>query len=303
MTILLYGDTVRSAAMRHEVPLEIIDPFLLVADERLRVLTSSLEGTRIAGVLPDAELCLRRGSRLARARREGPVDRGGGARDRGPGRRPVGAEGRRRARRPAGRGRRPAPCRGRHGHGRLSGGGRTPPGQERGRAGGHPARPAGGGGRPAGRRGADPRLGPRGREADLRRRGADGGDGAGDDPRGVRGGGRPGAAGHHGRLRVVRRRRPRSRLRSTAGRPSDRDRPVAARRAERLLGRHDPDVRGRRGHAPRSRRCATSSSSRWRRPGPRRGRGSPAARCTTRRRRSSSAPATRPSAPASRASG
>jgi len=56
MTILLHGDTVRSAAMRHEVPLEIIDPFLLVADERLRVLTSSLEGTRIAGVLPDAEL-------------------------------------------------------------------------------------------------------------------------------------------------------------------------------------------------------------------------------------------------------
>ena len=56
MTILLYGDTVRSAAMRHEVPLEIIDPFLLVADDRLRVLTSSLEGTRIAGVLPDAEL-------------------------------------------------------------------------------------------------------------------------------------------------------------------------------------------------------------------------------------------------------
>jgi Xaa-Pro aminopeptidase len=56
MTILLYGDTVRSAAMRHEVPLEIIDPFLLVADERIRILTSSLEGARIAGVLPDAEL-------------------------------------------------------------------------------------------------------------------------------------------------------------------------------------------------------------------------------------------------------
>ena len=28
-TFLLYGDTVRYAAIRHEVPLEIIDPFLV----------------------------------------------------------------------------------------------------------------------------------------------------------------------------------------------------------------------------------------------------------------------------------
>jgi len=56
-SLLLFGATDRSAALRHEVPLEIIDPFLLVArgDERL-VLTNPLEAERIARVLPDAQL-------------------------------------------------------------------------------------------------------------------------------------------------------------------------------------------------------------------------------------------------------
>ena len=43
--------------MRHEVPLEILDPFLFVArdDEKL-VLTNTLEAQRITRVLPEAEL-------------------------------------------------------------------------------------------------------------------------------------------------------------------------------------------------------------------------------------------------------
>jgi Xaa-Pro aminopeptidase len=57
--ILLYGDTIRYPALRHEVPLEIVDPFLFVArDERVFVLTNSLEAERISKLLPDAELLL-----------------------------------------------------------------------------------------------------------------------------------------------------------------------------------------------------------------------------------------------------
>jgi Xaa-Pro aminopeptidase len=56
-TILLYGDTIRYPSMRHEVPLEILDAFLFVAREGdTFVMTSSLEATRIARVLPEAEL-------------------------------------------------------------------------------------------------------------------------------------------------------------------------------------------------------------------------------------------------------
>jgi Xaa-Pro aminopeptidase len=56
-TILLYGDTIRYPAMRHEVPLEVVDPFLFVArDGHGLVMTSSLEAPRIARVLPEAEL-------------------------------------------------------------------------------------------------------------------------------------------------------------------------------------------------------------------------------------------------------
>jgi Xaa-Pro aminopeptidase len=58
-TILLYGDTIRYPALRHEVPLEIVDPLLFVAsDGRVFVLTSSLEAERISKVLPDAEMLL-----------------------------------------------------------------------------------------------------------------------------------------------------------------------------------------------------------------------------------------------------
>jgi Xaa-Pro aminopeptidase len=54
---LLYGATDRSAALRHEVPLEIIDALLFAeAGERKIVLTSRLERDRIARVLPEAEL-------------------------------------------------------------------------------------------------------------------------------------------------------------------------------------------------------------------------------------------------------
>jgi Xaa-Pro aminopeptidase len=56
-TLLLYGGTETSPAMRHEVPLAIGDPFLFAdIDGRQAVLTNSLERARIAAVLPDAEL-------------------------------------------------------------------------------------------------------------------------------------------------------------------------------------------------------------------------------------------------------
>ena len=55
--LLLFGDTERSPAMRHEVPLAIGDPFMFAdIDGRRAVLTSSLERSRIAAALPDAEL-------------------------------------------------------------------------------------------------------------------------------------------------------------------------------------------------------------------------------------------------------
>jgi Xaa-Pro aminopeptidase len=59
-TILLYGDTVRSPALRHEVPLEIVDPFLYVArGGDAFVLTSALEAARIQAALPGAAVQLR----------------------------------------------------------------------------------------------------------------------------------------------------------------------------------------------------------------------------------------------------
>jgi Xaa-Pro aminopeptidase len=58
-TILLYGDTIRDPALRHEVPVEIMDPFLYVArDGQALILTSSLERARISEALPHAELLL-----------------------------------------------------------------------------------------------------------------------------------------------------------------------------------------------------------------------------------------------------
>lgn len=55
--LLLYGDTERSAAMRHEIPIPIGDPLLFAElDERRYVLTSHLESDRVKRALPDAEV-------------------------------------------------------------------------------------------------------------------------------------------------------------------------------------------------------------------------------------------------------
>src|SRR3954462_4544135 len=55
--VLLYSDTERSAALRHEIPIAIGDPFgYAEVDGRAIILTSSLEQERIAEVRPDAEL-------------------------------------------------------------------------------------------------------------------------------------------------------------------------------------------------------------------------------------------------------
>jgi Xaa-Pro aminopeptidase len=55
--LLLYGDTERSPALRHEVPVAIGDGLLFAeVDGRTAILTSWLERDRIAAVLPHAEL-------------------------------------------------------------------------------------------------------------------------------------------------------------------------------------------------------------------------------------------------------
>jgi len=55
--LLLYGDTERSAALRHEIPIAIADPFLYgELDGRAYIMTSSLERERAATVRADAEL-------------------------------------------------------------------------------------------------------------------------------------------------------------------------------------------------------------------------------------------------------
>jgi Xaa-Pro aminopeptidase len=57
--VLLYGDTERSPAMRHEIPLAICDPFLYVETGGRRIaLTNSLERDRLARAVPDVELVL-----------------------------------------------------------------------------------------------------------------------------------------------------------------------------------------------------------------------------------------------------
>jgi Xaa-Pro aminopeptidase len=54
---LFHGDTERSAAMRHELPVSIGDPFLLgIVGGRMQVMASTLERTRIAAAAPDAVL-------------------------------------------------------------------------------------------------------------------------------------------------------------------------------------------------------------------------------------------------------
>jgi Xaa-Pro aminopeptidase len=58
-SVLLYGDTARYPALRHEIPLDIVDELLFVdTGEEKFVLTSSLEAARIEKVLPDVRLSL-----------------------------------------------------------------------------------------------------------------------------------------------------------------------------------------------------------------------------------------------------
>jgi Xaa-Pro aminopeptidase len=55
--LLLYGDSLRNAGLRHELPIPIMDPFLLgVIDGRVHVMASTLERDRIAEAAPDAVL-------------------------------------------------------------------------------------------------------------------------------------------------------------------------------------------------------------------------------------------------------
>lgn len=54
---LFHGDTERSAAMRHELPISIGDPFLLgIVGGRMHIESSTIERTRIAAAAPDAVL-------------------------------------------------------------------------------------------------------------------------------------------------------------------------------------------------------------------------------------------------------
>ncbi|HEY2604149.1 MAG TPA: M24 family metallopeptidase [Thermoleophilaceae bacterium] len=55
--LLLYGDTERSAALRHEIPISVMDPFLYAeVGGRPFVTVSSIERDRVAAARPDAEL-------------------------------------------------------------------------------------------------------------------------------------------------------------------------------------------------------------------------------------------------------
>jgi Xaa-Pro aminopeptidase len=55
--LLLYGDTERSAALRHEIPIAILDPLLYAEfGGRRYIESSSLERDRLAAACPDAEL-------------------------------------------------------------------------------------------------------------------------------------------------------------------------------------------------------------------------------------------------------
>jgi Xaa-Pro aminopeptidase len=59
VNLLIWGDTESSPELRHEVPLDIGDPFLyLESDGRRVVVTNALEEFRIAGAAPDLERLL-----------------------------------------------------------------------------------------------------------------------------------------------------------------------------------------------------------------------------------------------------
>ena len=51
--LLLFGDTERSAALRHEIPISIMDPLLFAeVNGRRVVLTSALERDRVSARAP-----------------------------------------------------------------------------------------------------------------------------------------------------------------------------------------------------------------------------------------------------------
>ncbi|HLM30093.1 MAG TPA: M24 family metallopeptidase [Solirubrobacterales bacterium] len=55
--LLLYGDTERNAALRHELPLLIMDPFVLgIVDGRTHVVASPIEADRVRAAAPDIVL-------------------------------------------------------------------------------------------------------------------------------------------------------------------------------------------------------------------------------------------------------
>jgi Xaa-Pro aminopeptidase len=57
--VLIWGDTIRSPELRHEIPLAVGDPFLyLECDGRRVAVTNALEVDRIAAAAPDVELIL-----------------------------------------------------------------------------------------------------------------------------------------------------------------------------------------------------------------------------------------------------
>jgi Xaa-Pro aminopeptidase len=59
MDVLIYGDTESSPALRHELPLSILDPFLyLEHDGRRAVVTHASEEARVAGAAPEVERIL-----------------------------------------------------------------------------------------------------------------------------------------------------------------------------------------------------------------------------------------------------
>jgi Xaa-Pro aminopeptidase len=80
MNVLIFGDTETSAALRHELPLAIGDPFLyLEVGTRRAVLTHALEEERIAQAAPDVDLLLIDAfgwdELRAEGRRSGEIDR------------------------------------------------------------------------------------------------------------------------------------------------------------------------------------------------------------------------------------
>ena len=69
--LLFYGDTERSPAMRHELPVSIGDPFLLgIVGGRLHVMVSTLERSRVAAGRARCGPSTTSRSRLLRAARE-----------------------------------------------------------------------------------------------------------------------------------------------------------------------------------------------------------------------------------------